>query len=104
MIRIVQIIVFHSSSAYQVIVLRVVGGVETLPAEYKSQLEDSNKDSLNFYVAAEIENIPVFEKSWKFTVGDGNRYGKFINKKLERGDDYIIYQRAITEHEGVSNF
>ncbi|PFX14896.1 Tyrosine-protein phosphatase Lar, partial [Stylophora pistillata] len=87
-------------SAYQVIVLRVVDGVETLPAEYKSQLEDSNKDSLNFYVAADIENIPVYEKSWKFTVGDGNRYGKFINKKLERGDDYIIYQRAITEHEG----
>ncbi|XP_022777767.1 protein sidekick-1-like, partial [Stylophora pistillata] len=87
-------------SAYQVIVLRVVDGVEKLPTEYKSQLEDSNKDSLNFYVAAEIENIPVFETSRKFTVGDGNPYGKFVNKKLERGDYYIIYQRAITEHEG----
>ena len=98
------IIVFQYSSAYQVIVLRVVDGVEELPADYKSQLDGSNKDGLSFYVAAEIENSQVHEKSWNFTIGDGNSYGRFVNKELKRGDDYIVYQRAITEGNSVSNF
>ena len=98
------IIVFQYSSAYQVIVLRVVDGVEELPADYKSQLDGSNKDGLSFYVAAEIENSPAYEKSWKFTIGDGNSYGRFVNKELKRGDDYVVYQRAITVGNGVSNF
>ena len=98
------IIVFHYSSAYQVIVLRVVDGLEELPTDYKSQLNGSNKDGLSFYVAAEIENSPLYEKSWKFTVGDGNSYGPFVNKELKRGDNYIVYQRAITNNNGVSEF
>ena len=98
------IIVFHYSSAYQVIVLRVVDGLEELPTDYKSQLNGSNKDGLSFYVAAEIENSPVHEKSWNFTIGDGNSYGLFVNKELKRGDDYIVYQRAVTEDDGVSEF
>ncbi|XP_027042748.1 receptor-type tyrosine-protein phosphatase epsilon-like [Pocillopora damicornis] len=87
-------------SAYQVIVLRVVDGVEELPTDYKSQLDGSNKDGLTFYVAAEIENSPLYEKPWKFTVGDGNSYGPFVNKELKRGDNYIVYQRAITNVNG----
>ena len=98
------IIVFHYSSAYQVIVLRVVDGLEELPTDYKSQLNGSNKDGLSFYVAAEIENSPVHEKSWNFTIGDGNSYGLFVNKELKRGDDYIVYQRAVTVDDGVSEF
>ena len=98
------IIVFQYSSAYQVIVLRVVDGVEELPTDYKSQLDGSNKDGLTFYVAAEIENSPLYEKPWKFTVGDGNSYGPFVNKELKRGDNYIVYQRAITNNNGVSEF
>ena len=95
---------FSYSSAYQVIILRVVDSVEELPTDYKSQLDGSNKDELSFYVAAEIENSPLYEKSWKFTVGDGNSYGPFVNKELKRGDDYVVYQRAITVGNGVSNF
>ena len=95
---------FSYSSAYQVIVLRVVDGVEELPTDYKSQLNGSKKDRLSFYVAAEIENSPAYERSWKFTIGDGNSYGRFVNKELKRGDDYVVYQRAITVGNGVSNF
>ena len=95
---------FSYSSAYQVIVLRVVDGVEELPTDYKSQLNGSKKDRLSFYVAAEIENSPAYEKSWKFTVGDGKSYGAFVNNELTRGENYIVYQRALTDYNGVSKF
>ena len=42
------------------------------------------------------------EKSWKFTVGDEQHYGSYVNKKLERGQVYIVYQRAITCDKSVS--
>ncbi len=57
---------------------------------------------MNFYIAAEIENNPVREESWKFTVGDDKKYEDYINKGLERGEKYIIYQRAVTRDNGVS--
>ena len=92
-------------SAYQVIVLKVVDGVESLPDNYVSKLKDSNnasKDNLNFYITAEIQNVPVYEKSWKFTVGDDKMYEGFVNKPLERGEEYVIFQRAVTRDKDVS--
>ena len=71
------------------------------------KLKDSNDKELNFYpfyIAAEIENGSVRDKSWKFAVGDGKSYGTFTNKELRRGENYIAYQRAITRHNGVSKF
>ena len=94
-------------SAYQVIILNVVGGAENLPDDYDSNMKDSNdaaKENLKFYVAAEIENVPGYEESWEFTVGDDKTYGAYRNKELERGEDYIVYQRALTNDNGVSNF
>lgn len=70
-------------------------------------MKDLNDKILNFcpfYIAAEIENDPVREKPWKFTVGDGKSYGTFINKELKRGKIYFAYQRAITRFNGVSKF
>ena len=85
------------------IVLRVTDGVEELPDDYDSKLKDNaNKDNLNFYIAAEIENNPVNEKSWEFTVGDDQEYGTYVNKGLERGQKYIVYQRAVTRDKDVS--
>ena len=89
---------FEYFSAYQVIVLKVADGVEELPSDYNSQLKDEG----NFYVAAEIENDPVYGESWKFTVGDGKSYGTYVNKELTGREDYIVYQRAITNHKNVS--
>lgn len=92
-------------SAYQVIVLKVVDGVEELPGDYGSQLKaasDANKDNLNFYVAAEIENLPVIEKPWKFTVGDGEKTANYKNEILESGKNYIVYERALTKTKDVS--
>ena len=57
---------------------------------------------MNFYIAAELENNPVHEESWEFTVGDKENYGAYENKGLERGEQYIIYQRAITRDKSVS--
>lgn len=87
-------------SAYQVIVLKVVNGVEELPGDYGSQLKaasDAKKDNLNFYIAAEIENLPAIEKPWKFTVGDGEKTANYENEILESGENYIVYERALTK-------
>ena len=92
-------------SAYQVIVMRVVDGAEKLPDDFDSKLKDSNnpnKENLNFYIAAEILNVPVYKKSWEFTAGDDKTYEGFVNKPLERGEDYAIFQRALTRDNGVS--
>ena len=92
-------------SAYQVIVLKVADGIGDLPSEYASNLKKTNNASeanLNFYIAAEVSNSPVREASWEFTVGDERDYGAYLNKKLERGKVYIVYQRAITRHKSVS--
>ena len=93
-------------SAYQVIVLKVVNEAEELPDGYDSKLKDASntdEENLNFYIAAEIGNDPVYEKSWEFTVGDGTTHGGFVNKPLERGKEYVIFQRAVTQDNDVSN-
>ena len=91
---------FQSFSAYQAIVLKVVNGVEELPENYDSQLtaaSDAKNDDVNFYIAAEIGNVPVLKGPWKFTVGDGEKTGKYLNKELEKGQNYIVYERALTK-------
>ena len=85
------------------IVLRVTDGAEKLPDDYDSKLKDNaNKDNLNFYITAEIDNDPVHEKSWEFTVGDDRENGTYVNKRLERGEKYIVFQRAVTHDKDVS--
>ena len=92
-------------SAYQVIVLKITDGAEELPDDFDSKLkDDANKDNLNFYIAAEIDNDPVHEESWEFTVGDDQKYGTYVNKELERGEKYVVYQRAVTRDKDVSIF
>ena len=98
------LLVLHFS-AYQVIVLKVVDGVEHLPDNYVSKLKDSNngnKDNLNFYITAEVLNVTVYEKSWELTVGDDRTHGGFVNKPLKRGEEYVIFQRAVTRDKDVS--
>jgi len=92
-------------SVYQVIVLKVVDGAEKLPDDYDSKLKDSNnanKENLNFYIAAEIQYNTVYQKSWEFTVGDGKTYEGFVNKALEGGEEYVVFQRAVTRDNSVS--
>ena len=98
---------FQHFSAYQIIILKVSDCVQELPKDFHLKLKDLNDENLNFhpfYIAAEIENYPVHEKSWKFTIGDGKSYGTFINKELRKGGNYFAYQRAITRFNGVSKF
>ena len=90
-------------SSYQVIVLKVADGAEVLPDDYGQRLKSTSEAKLNFYIAAEIKNDPVKEKSWDFTVGDEKDYEVYVNKKLEKGEVFIVYQRAITRHKNVSS-
>ena len=84
------------------IVLTVVNGVEDLPVDYDDRLNDASQTKLHFYTAAEINNMPLREAPWKFTVGDGRNHGAYMNRQLERGQVYIAYQRAITRKSSVS--
>ena len=96
---------FVHFSTYQVIVLKVVDGAKELPGDYDSKLKDANNannENLNFYIAAEIPNAPVYKKSWEFTVGDDKMYEGFVNKPLEMGEEYVIFQRALTRDNEVS--
>ena len=95
---------FIPLSAYQVIVLKVADGVKELPDNYDSKLKavsDAKKENVNFYIAAEIENDPLLSKPQKFTVGDGHKTKEFVNEELEKGENYIVYERALTKAEKV---
>ena len=89
-------------SSYQVIVLKRAEGVEKLPDDYAKRLNSTSVEKLNFYIAAEIENDPVYKTSWEFTVGDEQPYKEYMNKKLGNGQEYMVYQRAITRDNSVS--
>ena len=90
---------FHFSSAYQVIVLKVADCKKNLPTDFDSKLKNSEGASqynIDFYVSAEISNDPVQKTTWKFTVGDEKNYGAYKNTALQQGEDYIVFQRALT--------
>ena len=85
--------------------MKVIDGAEELPDDHDSKLQDANdaiRDKLKYYLAAEIRIVSVYEDSWEFTIGDDKNYGAYVNKGLQRGEDYIVYQRAVTHDKGVS--
>lgn len=43
----------------------------------------------------------MIDKPWKFTVGDGEKTANYINGRLESGENYIVYERALTKTENV---
>ncbi|XP_068727455.1 receptor-type tyrosine-protein phosphatase T-like isoform X1 [Montipora capricornis] len=88
-------------SSYQIIVLEVIDGNEDLPDDYSQKLDNSNEEQMGFYIAAEIKNIPLLTESWEFYVGNEETYGGYENKKLQRGHNYLVYQRAVTSVENV---
>ena len=73
---------------------------ENLPPDFDSKLKNSegaSQSNIDFYISAEISNHPVYETTWKFTVGDGKNYGSYKNTALQQGEDYIVFQRALTK-------
>ena len=44
----------------------------------------------------------MYKKSWKLIVGDDTTLGGFVNKALEKGEEYVIFQRAVTRDKDVS--
>ena len=89
-----KIILFIPFSTYQVIVLKDGANAENL--------RNVSKENLNLNIAAEINNNPVREASWEFTIGDKRKYGAYVNEELEREQEYIVYQRAVTRLKNVS--
>ena len=103
--RFYDIFLFFVFSAYQVIVQKVADGVTDLPADFKLKLKDSRSafdSNLNFYIAAEISNVPVRKVVWEITIGDEKDHGSYLNSALEKGQVYNVYQRAITLNKNVS--
>ena len=82
--------------------MEVIDGNDDLPDDYSQKLDNSNEKQMVFYIAAEIKNIPLLTEPWEFYVGNEETYDGYENKKLQRGHDYIVYQRAITSVENVS--
>ena len=75
-------------------------GNETLPPDFDSELKNSegaSQSNMDFYVSAEISNNPVHQTTWKFTVGDEKNYGAYKNTALQQGENYIVFQRALTD-------
>ena len=75
-------------------------GNENLPPDYDFKLRDSEEASqsnVDFYISAELSNDPVYETAWKFTVGDEKKYGLYKNTVLQKGEEYIVFQRALTD-------
>ena len=74
-------------------------GNETLPPDFDSKLknsEEASQSNIDFYISAEISNDPVQETTWEFTVGDEKNYKAYKNTALQQGEDYIVFQRALT--------
>ena len=74
-------------------------GNGNLPLDFDSKLKNSegaSQSNIYFYVCAEISNDPVYETTWKFTVGDEKNYGAYKNTALQQGEGYIVFQRALT--------
>jgi len=77
--------------------------VKDLPDDYDSKLQAvNNTNKEDFYIAAEIPNVPVRKEFWEFTVGNDNTYEGYVNRALERGEEYVIFQRALTHDNEVS--
>ena len=74
-------------------------GNETLPPDFDSKLknsEEASQSNIDFYISAEISNDPVQETTWEFTVGDEKNYKTYKNTALQQGEDYVVFQRALT--------
>ena len=74
-------------------------GNETLPPDFDSKLknsEEASQSNIDFYISAEISNDPVQETTWEFTVGDEKNYKTYKNTALQQEEDYIVFQRALT--------
>lgn len=88
-------------SAYRVLVIFIDIGIvrefdETLLGDYQKSLDDGS----NFYVAAQLE---PFDRPRRFTVGDGQRYGGFLNAPLPKGSHVHIAVGVVSEQDGVES-
>ena len=77
-------------------------GNETLPPDFDSKLKNSDgalQSDIDFYISAEIRNVPVQKTTWEFTIGDEENHEGYKNTALQQGEDYIVFQRALTNDE-----
>ena len=61
----------------------------------------SKEKEIHYYITAEII---LKSADWPFTIftlGDGSRYGAYVNAALEKGKTYKVYVRAISRTKAV---
>ena len=56
---------------------------------------------MDYYITAEIILEPVNRLFKIFTLGDGSRYGSYVNAALEKEKTYKVYERAISRTKAV---
>ena len=66
-----------------------------------SKRETPNFNDTSTYIAAQIGK---FDFNGTFTIGDGNIYGNYENRALERNQNYNIYLGVTSGHGKVGLF
>ena len=77
---------------------------DSLPEGYNQYLSDykaAKQLGLAFYITAEIPSERVVAGSI-LVVGDDTTHGLYFNAKLEEGEKYKLFIRAMTQLDGVS--
>uniref|UniRef100_UPI0037E7380C sushi domain-containing protein 1 n=1 Tax=Semicossyphus pulcher TaxID=241346 RepID=UPI0037E7380C len=88
-------------SLYQVFVLPLEG-IMMFDCSSPASLHPSSKmKSSTEYITAQID-VRHVGTEMNFTVGDGLHYGGFFNAPLEKGRDYYIILRAVSQWKTVS--
>lgn len=81
-------------SKYQVIVKEMVKS-PSFDAARLTDYKTAKGKGLNYYITAELK-LDAFQDNPEFVLGDGKRYGKFNNVKLDENKMYEIAERALT--------
>ena len=85
--------------------LRTEDEKSTLAADYPSHLGDyehSTETESGYYITAELTADSVGPSPGHFTLGDGHRYGQYVNTALLKGRVfYKVYERAVSRRKEV---
>lgn len=84
-------------SLYQVFVLPIEG---IMMFDCSSPVSSNTRESSKEYITGQID-VRHVGTEMNFTVGDGLYYGGFLNAPLEKGRNYYIILRAVSQWKTV---
>jgi hypothetical protein len=77
---------------------------DRLPSNYEYNLHNylmATKNKLDYYVTAQV-TADWLSSSKELIIGDNMTYDEYRNVALKKGSRYHIYERAVTNNNGVS--